>query len=407
MSTVSNGRVAMWSQHNGQDDLKWFNGVKQNDGSWLVKVPMCVYTDLGRYQIHAYDGMNIITGTKIDIVQNVTHKFTSYVTSTDNCVGAEVKIAHCDYGCGTVDKSGWTGGDHTVTAVQDGSVLSVKMTDVASHGHTKVKFAVWSEENGQDDLVWYDAVKQTNGTWEYSVDLTKHNSTGVYQIHAYACTGDSDTLRMAGHTTIQVTKIVDVKTPTVAAEVSSDFTTMQITVKNAETYDQVLLPVWSEVNGQDDLVWYNAEKQADGSWTYMVNLAEHNSVGRYQIHVYGKKNGNQELIAHTAVNVAQLPAEKAPTVTTVVSSDFNTMQITVKNAETYDQVYLPVWSEVNGQDDLVWYNAEKQADGSWRYTVNLKQHHSAGAYQIHVYGRKDGNLELIAHTWIVVAKIAE
>ena len=403
--SFSNGRVAMWSQHNGQDDLKWFNGVRQSDGSWLVKVPMCVYTDLGRYQIHAYDGINIIAGTRIDIVQNVTHKFTSYVTSTDNCVGAEVKIAHCDYGCGTVDKSDWTGGDHTVTAVQDGSVLSVKMTDVASHGHTKVKFAVWSEENGQDDLVWYDAVKQTNGTWEYSVDLTKHNSTGVYQIHAYACTGDSDTLRMAGHTTIQVTKIVDVKTPTVAAEVSSDFTTMQITVKNAETYDQVLLPVWSEVNGQDDLVWYNAEKQANGSWTYMVNLAEHNSVGRYQIHVYGKKNGNQELIAHTAVNVAQLPAKKVPTVTAEVSSDFTTMQITVKNAETYEQVYLPVWSEVNGQDDLVWYNAEKQADGSWTYTVNLAEHNSVGRYQIHVYGKKDGNQELIAHTAVNVAQL--
>ena len=403
--SFSNGRVAMWSQHNGQDDLKWFNGVRQSDGSWLVKVPMCVYTDLGRYQIHAYDGINIIAGTRIDIVQNVTHKFTSYVTSTDNCVGAEVKIAHCDYGCGTVDKSGWTGGDHTVTAVQNGSVLSVKMTDVASHGHTKVKFAVWSEENGQDDLVWYDAVKQTNGTWEYSVDLTKHNSTGVYQIHAYACTGDSDTLRMAGHTTIQVTKIVDVKTPTVAVEVSSDFTTMQITVKNAETYEQVYLPVWSEVNGQDDLVWYNAEKQADGSWTYMVNLAEHNSVGRYQIHVYGKKNGNQELIAHTAVNVAQLPAKKVPTVTAEVSSDFTTMQITVKNAETYDQVYLPVWSEVNGQDDLVWYNAEKQADGSWTYMVNLAEHNSVGRYQIHVYGKKNGNQELIAHTAVNVAQL--
>ena len=98
---------------------------------------------------------------------------------------------------------------------------------------------------------------------------------------------------------------------------------------------------------------------------------------------------------------------KTPTVSAEVSPDFTTMQITVKNAETYDQVYLPVWSEVNGQDDLVWYNAEKQEDGSWTYTVNLKQHHSAGAYQIHVYGRKDGNLELIAHTWIVVAKIAE
>ena len=402
------GKVAVWSQHDGQDDIHWFSGTEQEDGIWIVKVPMCLYKDTGRYSIHGYDGKNIINATFVDVDKNVTHKFTNYnTTSTDNCMGAEVKIAHCDYGCGTVDKSGWTGGDHTVTAVQDGSVLSVKMTDVASHGHTKVKFAVWSEENGQDDLVWYDAVKQTNGMWEYSVDLTKHNSTGVYQIHAYACTGDSNTLRMAGRTTVQVTKIVDVKTPTVTAEVSPDFTTMQITVKNAETYDQVLLPVWSEVNGQDDLVWYNAEKQADGSWTYMVNLAEHNSVGRYQIHVYGKKNGNQELIAHTAVNVAQLPAEKVPTVTAEVSSDFTTMQITVKNAETYDQVLLPVWSEVNGQDDLVWYNAEKQADGSWRYTVNLKQHHSAGAYQIHVYGRKDGNLELIAHTWIVVAKIAE
>ena len=399
------GKVAVWSQHNGQDDIRWFNGAEQEDGTWVIKVPMCLYKDTGRYSVHGYDGKDIINTTFVDVDKNVTHKFTNYVTSTDNCVGAEVKIAHCDYGCGTVDKSGWIGGDHTVTAVQDGTALSVRMTDVASHRHTKVKFAVWSEENGQDDLVWYDAVKQANGTWEYSADLTKHNSIGIYQIHAYACTGDSDTLRMAGHTTVRVTKIVDAKTPTVSAVVSSDFNTMQITVKNAETYDQVYLPVWSEENGQDDLAWYNAERQADGSWTYTVNLAEHNSVGRYQIHVYGKKNGNQELITHTAVNIAQLPAEKAPTVTAVVSSDFNTMQITVKNAETYDQVLLPVWSEVNGQDDLVWYNAEKQADGSWTYTVNLAEHNSVGRYQIHVYGKKDGNQELIAHTAVNVAQL--
>ncbi len=301
------GKVAVWSQHDGQDDIHWFSGTEQEDGIWIVKVPMCLYKDTGRYSIHGYDGKNIINATFVDVDKNVTHKFTNYnTTSTDNCMGAEVKIAHCDYGCGTVDKSGWTGGDHTVTAVQDGSVLSVKMTDVASHGHTKVKFAVWSEENGQDDLVWYDAVKQTNGMWEYSVDLTKHNSTGVYQIHAYACTGDSNTLRMAGRTTVQVTKIVDVKTPTVTAEVSPDFTTMQITVKNAETYDQVLLPVWSEVNGQDDLVWYNAEKQADGSWRYTVNLKQHHSAGAYQIHVYGRKDGNLELIAHTWIVVAKI-----------------------------------------------------------------------------------------------------
>ena len=403
--SFTNGRIAMWSQYNGQDDMKWFRGVKQDNGKWIVTVPMCNYKDLGRYQVHAYDGTSIIAGDRIDIVQNVTHKFTNYTTSTDNCVGAETKIAECDYGCGTKDIIGWTEKDHTVTAVQDNNVLTVKMADVASHGHTKVKFAVWSMENGQDDLAWYDAVK-TDGTWTCNVDLTKHHSTGNYQIHAYACTGDSDTMRMAGHVVAQVTKFDDVKTPKVVAAVTADYSTMKITVRNAEGYDQISVPVWSEVNGQDDLKWYKATKQAGGSWTCDVDLAVHNSTGRYQIHVYGTKAGKMELIANTIVTVARLPDTKAPTVEAVVSADCSTMQITVKNAESYTQVMLPVWSAANGQDDIRWYKAAKQADGNWTYTVDLAAHNSTGRYQIHVYGTtKAGKTELIASTTADVEKL--
>ena len=403
--SFTNGRIAMWSQHNGQDDMKWFRGVKQENGKWIVTVPMCNYKDLGRYQIHAYDGTSIIAGDRIDIVQNVTHKFTNYTTSTDNCVGAETKIAECDYGCGTKDIIGWAEKDHTVTAVQDNNVLTVKMADVASHGHTKVKFAVWSMENGQDDLAWYDAVK-TDGTWTCNVDLTKHHSTGNYQIHAYACTGDSDTMRMAGHVVAQVTKFDDVKTPKVVAAVTADYSTMKITVRNAEGYDQISVPVWSEVNGQDDLKWYKATKQAGGSWTCDVDLAVHNSTGRYLIHVYGTKAGKMELITNTTVTVARLPDAKTPTAEAIVSADCNTMQITVKNAEAYTQIRLPVWSTVNGQDDIKWYKASKQADGSWTYTVDLAAHNSTGRYQIHVYGTtKAGKTELIASTTADVAKL--
>ena len=168
-----------------------------------------------------------------------------------------------------------------------------------------------------------------------------------------------------------------------------------------------MLPVWSEVNGQDDLKWYNASKQTDGSWTYTVNLATHNSTGRYQIHVYGTKAEKQVLIAKTTANVAKLPATKTPTVEAVVSEKLGTMQITVKNAGAYDKIMLPVWSEVNGQDDLVWYSAKKGSDGNWTYTVNLKQHNSVGAYQIHVYGTKDGTQSLIANTRVVVASSAK
>ena len=401
----TDGKVAVWGQHNGQDDIQWFKGEEQNDGTWVIKVPMCLYKDVGRYSVHGYDGKNIINTMFVNVEKNVTHKFTNYTTSTDNCVGAETKIAECDYGCGTKDIIGWTEKDHTVTAVQDNNVLTVKMADVASHGHTKVKFAVWSMENGQDDLAWYDAVK-TDGTWTCNVDLTKHHSTGNYQIHAYACAGDSDTMRMAGHVVAQVTKFDDVKTPKVVAAVTADYSTMKITVRNAEGYDQISVPVWSEVNGQDDLKWYKATKQAGGSWTCDVDLAVHNSTGRYQIHVYGTKAGKMELIANTMVTVARLPDTKAPTVEAVVSADCSTMQITVKNAEAYTQIRLPVWSAANGQDDIKWYKASKQADGSWTYTVDLAAHNSTGRYQIHVYGTtKAGKTELIASTTADVAKL--
>ena len=405
--SFTNGRIAMWSQHNGQDDMKWFRGVKQDNGKWIVTVPMCNYKDLGRYQVHAYDGTTIIAGDRIDIVQNVTHKFTNYTTTTDNCVGAETKVAYCDYGCGTKDVIGWTEKDHTVTAVQDNNVLTVKMADVASHGHTKVKFAVWSMENGQDDLAWYNAEKQADGNWACKVDLTKHHSTGNYQVHAYASTGDSDTMRMAGHVVAQIAAFDDVKPPKVVATVTADYSTMKITVRNAEEYEKISVPVWSEVNGQDDIKWYKATKQAGGSWTCDVDLAAHNSMGRYLIHVYGTKAGKTELIANTTASVAKLPTTKNPTVEAVVSEKLGTMQITVKNAGAYEKVMIPVWSEANGQDDLVWYAAKKGSDGNWTYTVDLTAHNSTGRYQVHVYGTKAGKQALIASTTADVAKLPD
>ena len=405
--TFANGRIAMWSQRDGQDDLKWFRGEKQADETWVVKVPMCIYKDLWRYQIHAYDGSNLIAGTSINIVQTVTHRFTNYTVSTKNCVGAETKVAYCDYGCGTMDVIGWTEKDHTVTAVQDNNVLTVKMADVASHGHTKVKFAVWSMENGQDDLAWYNAEKQADGNWACKVDLTKHHSTGNYQIHAYASTGDSDTMRMAGHVVAQIAAFDDVKPPKVVATVTADYSMIKITVRNAEEYEKISVPVWSEVNGQDDIKWYKATKQAGGSWTCDVDLAAHNSMGRYQIHVYGTKAGKTELIANTTASVAKLPTTKNPTVEAVVSEKLGTMQITVKNAGAYEKVMIPVWSEANGQDDISWYKATKQSDGSWTCDVDLAAHNSTGRYQIHVYSVKAGKQALIASTTADVAKLPD
>ena len=233
------------------------------------------------------------------------------------------------------------------------------------------------------------------------MELTANKSTGRYQIHVYGTKAGKQAL--IARTTANVAKLPDTKRPTVEAVVSADYSKMQITVKNAGEYEKIMIPVWSEANGQDDLVWYAAKKGSDGNWTYTVDLTAHNSTGHYQIHVYGTKAGKQTLIANTTANVAKLPDTKTPMVKAVVSEKLGTMQITVVNAGAYNKVMIPVWSEINGQDDIVWYTAAKQTDGSWTYTVNLKQHTSVGAYQIHVYGTTSGTQSLIAHTRVIVA----
>ena len=55
-------------------------------------------------------------------------------------------------------------------------------------GYERVRFPTWSEENGQDDLVWYEAELNEDLFWETVVPLDRHHSSGVhlYFIHAYA-----------------------------------------------------------------------------------------------------------------------------------------------------------------------------------------------------------------------------
>ena len=83
--------------------------------------------------------------------------------------------------------------------------MTVTMDAGNGHNHSNVRFAVWSSVNGQDDLTWYTAKKNSSGQWTYTVPLVNHNSTGTYFIHAYS--SDSGQNRLIGNTTAQVAKL--------------------------------------------------------------------------------------------------------------------------------------------------------------------------------------------------------
>ena len=53
-------------------------------------------------------------------------------------------------------------------------------------------------------------------------------------------------------------------------------------VKAPNGVRSVSVPIWSETGGQDDLVWYTANRQANGTYTVNVKAADHkNSTGLY------------------------------------------------------------------------------------------------------------------------------
>ena len=56
----------------------------------------------------------------------------------------------------------------------------------------------------------------------------------------------------------------------------------------------------------------------------------------------------------------------------------------------YEQVQFLIWSDEDGQDDIVWYNAELDASGRWTVTVDLRRHKPGDVYTVHVYVTQNG-----------------
>ena len=345
-----------WSQDNGQDDLRWYEAVKQTDGSWTCRVPLSNHGSTGTYFIHAYGNSK----------QNLVAHTTAYV---EKIPGPEMKAA--------------------VSA--DGRYLDVTLTGRSDL--SRVWFPTWSAVNGQDDLRWYEAVRQTDGSWACRVPLSNHGSTGTYFIHAYG----NDKKNLVAHTTAYVEKIPG---PEMKAALSADGRYLDVTLTGRSDLTQVWFPTWSQVNGQDDLRWHEAARQADGSWTCRIALSNHSGTGVYFIHAYG--NTKKNLVAHTTVTVPQASQPSQPSqpvrsgMQAVLSADGRYLDVTLAGRSDLTKVWFPTWSAVNGQDDLRWYEAKKQSNGDWTYTVTLARHKGAGTYFIHVYGNSKQNL--VAHT---------
>ena len=173
---------------------------------------------------------------------------------------------------------------------------------------------------------------------------------------------------------------------------------------------EVRVPIWSDKNGQDDLTWYHADKQSDGSYKVHVDTASHKSdAGTYSVHLYYMLDGKRTYITETTATVPETQVTGKLTITNQTSNGFDVVVTNVSGGgKAVKEVRVPIWSDKNGQDDLTWYHADKQSDGSYKVHVDKASHKGdAGTYSVHLYYMLDGKRTYITETKATVPQITE
>ena len=356
--------VPSWSLENGQDDLIWHKATKQNDGSYRVTIKASEHKgNKGNYRADAY------------IVDNSNNRH--YIAE---------KVVSVDYarpsGVLTIENN------NTAAGTFDAVVRNI----VAPTGLKEVLVPSWSLAGGQDDLIWHKATRQADGSYRVTIKATDHkNSTGKYRADAYIV--DDSNKRF--YLTEKVVEVTQTR-PSASLAIennNADLGTFDAVIRNIVAPNgvkEVLVPSWSLVNGQDDLVWHKASRQSDGSYRVTIKTSEHkNSLGNYRADVYIVDNVNQRhYVTETIVDVKH---NKPVGTISVVNNNKDTGTFDVIISDVYSSkgvrtVQVPIWSEKDGQDDIRWYEATRQANGTYTVNVQATNHkNSTGLYNIHLY----------------------
>ena len=356
--------VPSWSLENGQDDLIWHKATKQTDGSYRVTIKASEHKgNKGNYRADAY------------IVDNSNNRY--YIAE---------KVVSVDYvrpsGVLTIENN------NPVAGTFDAVVSNI----VAPTGLKEVLVPSWSLVGGQDDLIWHKATRQADGSYRVTIKATDHkDSTGNYRADAYIVDDSNNRFYLTE-------KVVDVRQsrPTASLTIENNnvstgsFDAVIRNVVAPTGVKEILVPSWSLENGQDDLVWHKANRQSDGSYRVTIKASDHkNSLGNYRADLYIVDNdNNRHFVTETVVTVKH---DKPTGILSVVNNNKDTGTFDVIIKDVYSPkgvrtVQVPTWSDKDGQDDLRWYEATRQANGDYKVSVKASDHkNSTGKYHIHLY----------------------
>ena len=369
--------VPVWSDINGQDDLVWYTATKQVNGTYKVSVKASDHKNSrGKYHVHLY--YNQLNGQSVGVAATTTELATGKdrtVESPRGSVSAELTIS-----------TNQNLGTFTITA------KNLQGFD----GYKEVKIPFWSHSNGMKDIVWYTPTRQSDGSYTVTAKASDHeNADGKYEAQVFYV--DSQ-----GQNKFVKKAFIDytATNPVIADAVDLTITksekdgTFTITAKNLQGfagYKEVKIPFWSHANGMKDIIWYTPTRQSDGSYTVIAKASDHEKAdGKYEAQVFYVDDKGQNKFVKKAFVDYQNQARQTGTLTIQNNNKekgtFDVIVSDVFSPKGVKTVQVPIWSDKDGQDDIIWYNGNRQTDGTYKVSVKASDHkNSTGKYHIHLY----------------------
>ena len=401
--------------------------TKPSEGTAAVKVKALVYNATGTFRI-TVSGLSNLPAASAVIVpvwcaadQSDIYWYTAQKQGTNFVVNGS--LANHKYHSGTYKADVYEKTASGAMAYKGGASMEVKLggtlkmtdnfagqagkeqteytgrlTELAFPGSpASMTAAVWSDKGGQDDLKWYPMTREADGSYTFQLKINDHKSAGSYYVDVYGVTQNGDYVFLARSRDVMIDEPkydAAVTTEDLQAEAGT-FRVRVSNLKSASGVSSVNVPVWTDEGGQDDLKWYKANQEADGSWTATVSAGNHkNRSGLYRIDVYA--TGGNGIFGFADGTTLEFKLSDNAIMVSGGVDDVN-RTISIRNP-TQTPVKFAVWSTDSGQQDLAWVTAQDQGDGIWAATVQCNNFLCDGQYAVHAYGG-DSCIKTSVFTW--------
>lgn len=252
----------------------------------------------------AWDGTNYVGSVPLDSFGTDAGTFLVGITAYDTTLNQTSSVINT-----SVDVTPPTISDIGYTYTSGGVIVHAKAAD--SSGVASVSMPTWTENNGQDDLIWHPAAYDASSNmWSVFIPYSDHNNeSGTYITHIYA----SDAYGNTSSTSLGSYN-VEMNAPAISnVKCSLTDTGYKVTCKVTDdtAVDRVQFPTWTDLNGQDDLSdnWVESTAvrgiKSGDTYTFYVELGDHNKEsGKYITHIYAyDTRGNVSCDTSVTVNV--------------------------------------------------------------------------------------------------------